>query len=125
MGAFFWGGERVQRGKGLGGFIRLASKLFTPLKKVAQKALTSNTGKKVVSAVKEQAIDSSINLAKDIASGKDLKTSLKDELSNIKGVAKRKAIDIGLDILESQKKKKPKKQNIKFQRRKKQRDIFG
>lgn len=125
MGAFFWGGERVQRGKGLGGFIRLASKLFTPLKKVAQKALTSNTGKKVVSAVKEQAIDSSINLAKDIASGKDLKTSLKDELSNIKGTAKRKAIDIGLDILESQKKKKPKKQNIKFQRRKKQRDIFG
>ena len=122
MGAFFWGGERVQRGKGLGGFIRLASKLFTPLKKVAQKALTSNTGKKVV---KEQAIDSSINLAKDIASGKDLKTSLKDELSNIKGAAKRKAIDIGLDILESQKKKKPKKQNIKFQRRKKQRDIFG
>ena len=120
MGAFFWGGERVQRGKGLGGFIRLASKLFTPLKKVAQKALTSNTGKKVVSAVKEQAIDSSINLAKDIASGKDLKTSLKDELSNIKGAAKRKAIDIGLDILESQKKKKPKKQNIKFQRRKKQ-----
>ena len=106
MGAFFWGGERVQRGKGLGGFIRLASKLFTPLKKVAQKALTSNTGKKVVSAVKEQAIDSSINLAKDIASGKDLKTSLKDELSNIKGVAKRKAIDIGLDILESQKKEK-------------------
>ena len=125
MGAFFWGGERVQRGKGLGGFIRLASKLFTPLKKVAQKALTSNTGKKVVSAVKEQAIDSSINLAKDIASGKDLKTSLKDELSNIKGTAKRKAIDIGLDILESQKKKKPKKQNIKFQRRKKQRNIFG
>ena len=125
MGAFFWGGERVQRGKGLGGFIRLASKLFTPLKKVARKALTSNTGKKVVSAVKEQAIDSSINLAKDIASGKDLKTSLKDELSNIKGAAKRKAIDIGLDILESQKKKKPKKQNIKFQRRKKQRDIFG
>ena len=96
MGAFFWGGERVQRGKGLGGFIRLASKLFTPLKKVAQKALTSNTGKKVVSAVKEQAIDSSINLAKDIASGKDLKTSLKDELSNIKGAAKRKAIDIVL-----------------------------
>ena len=75
MGTFFRGGERIQRGRGvgIGGVLRMASKLFTPLKNVVQKALSSKTGKKIISSVKEQAIDSSINLAKDLASGKDLK----------------------------------------------------
>ena len=124
MGAFFRGGERIQRGKGIGGWLRLASKLFTPLKNVAQKVLSSKTGKKVISSVKEQAIDSSINLAKDLAAGKDLKSSINDEMESVKDNVKRKAVDIGIDFLKAKKKKHQKTKKKVVRRSKKQRDIF-
>ena len=124
MGDFFRGGERIQRGKGIGGWLRLASKLFTPLKNVAQKVLSSKTGKKVISSVKEQAIDSSINLAKDLAAGKDLKSSINDEMENVKDNVKRKAVDIGIDFLKAKKKKHQKTKKKVVRRSKKQRDIF-
>ena len=124
MGVFFRGGERIQRGTGIGGWLRLASKLFTPLKNVAQKVLSSKTGKKVISSVKEQAIDSSINLAKDLAGGKDLKSSINDEMENVKDNVKRKAVDIGLDFLKAKKKKQQKTKKKVVRRSKKQRDIF-
>ena len=124
MGTFFRGGERIQRGKGIGGVLRIASKLFTPLKNIVQKALSSETGKKVISSVKEQAIDSSINLAKDLASGKDLKRSITDEMENVKANAKRKAIDIGIDLLNTKKKTQSKTKNKIVKRRKKTKDIF-
>ena len=125
-GYFFQGGERIQRGRGvgIGGVLRMASKLFTPLKNVVQKALSSKTGKKIISSVKEQAIDSSINLAKDLASGKDLKRSISDEMENVKGNAKRKAIDIGLDLLKTKQKTKSSKNKKNTRRGKKQKDIF-
>lgn len=124
MGTFFRGGERIQRGKGIGGVLRIASKLFTPLKNIVQKALSSDTGKKVISSVKEQAIDSSINLAKDLASGKNLKRSITDEMENVKANAKRKAIDIGIDLLKAKKKTQSKTKNKIVKKRKKQKDIF-
>ena len=124
MGTFFRGGERIQRGKGIGGVLRIASKLFTPLKNIVQKALSSETGKKVISSVKEQAIDSSINLAKDLASGKDLKRSITDEMENVKANAKRKAIDIGIDLLKAKKKTQSKTKNKIIRRRQKPKDIF-
>ena len=124
MGTFFRGGERIQRGKGIGGVLRIASKLFTPLKNIVQKALSSDTGKKVISSVKEQAIDSSINLAKDLASGKNLKRSITDEMENVKANAKRKAIDIGIDLLKAKKKTPSKTKNKIVKRRKKTKDIF-
>ena len=124
MGAFFRGGERIQKGKGIGGWLRLATKLFTPLKNVAQKVLSSKTGKKVISSVKDQAIDSSINLAKDLASGKDLKRSITDEIGNVKANAKRKAIDIGIDLLKAKKKTQSKTKNKIIRRRQKPKDIF-
>ena len=46
MGLHFVGGERIQRGRGVGGLLKLATKLFLPLAKIAQKALKSKTGKK-------------------------------------------------------------------------------
>ena len=84
MAPFFLGGERIQRGKGIGGILRIASKLFKPLGNLAVKAVKSPTGKKIVNAVKSQAIDSSINVAKDLASGQGIKESLKDEFKNSK-----------------------------------------
>ena len=74
--------------------------------------------------MKEQAIDSSINLAKDLASGKDLKRSISDEMDNVKGNAKRKAIDIGLDLLKTKQKTKSAKNKKNTRRGKKQKDIF-
>ena len=124
MGAFFKGGERIQKGRGIGGVLRIASNLFTPLKNIVQKALSSETGKKVISSVKEQAIDSSINLAKDLASGKDLKRSLTDEMENVKGNFKRKAIDVGIDLLKAKKNTQSKSGSKINRRRKKQKDIF-
>lgn len=124
MGAFFRGGERIQKGRGIGGWLRLATKLFTPLKNVAQKVLSSKTGKKVISSVKDQAIDSSINLAKDLASGKNLKRSIADEMENVKDNVKRKAVDIGIDFLKDKKKKHPKTKKKVTRKSKKQKDIF-
>ena len=74
--------------------------------------------------MKEQAIDSSINLAKDLASGKNLKQSITDEVENVKDNMKRKAVDIGIDFLKSKKKKPQKTKKKVAQRRKKQKDIF-
>ena len=131
MGLYFVGGERLQKGKGIGGLMRFASKLFLPISRVAKKAIQSNTGKKIVDAVKEQAIDSSINIATDIAKGKDLKGSLSNELENVKDKTKRKAVEIGLDFLNEKSAKNRKKQvqksskKTKVKRRGKVRDIFS
>ena len=131
MGLYFVGGERLQKGKGIGGLMRFASKLFLPISRVAKKAIQSNTGKKIVDAVKDQAIDSSINIATDIAKGKDLKGSLSNELENVKGKTKRKAVEIGLDFLNESSAKNRKKQvkksskKTKVKRRGKVRDIFS
>ena len=125
----FIGGERIQRGRGIGGILKIASKLFSPLMNVTKKALQTRTGKKIVNAVKEQAIDSSINIAQEIASGKNVKESLKDEFQNVKKNAKRKAVEIGSDYLKDAKKKsllnnKKKKKTNRIKRDKK-RDIFS
>lgn len=131
MGLYFVGGERLQKGKGIGGLMRFASKLFLPISRVAKKAIQSNAGKKIVDAVKEQAIDSSINIATDIAKGKDLKGSLSNELENVKDKTKRKAVEIGLDFLNEKSAKNRKKQlqksskKTKVNRRGKGRDIFS
>ena len=79
----------------------------------------------MISAVKEQAIDSSIKVAQDIAAGKNVKTSLQEEMKNVKDNAKRKAIDFGLDILKTQQKKRAKTKNKVTQKGKKRKDIFG
>ena len=96
---FFHGGERIQRGRGIGGLFRIASKLFKPLAGLAVKAVKSPAGKKIVNAVKNQAIDSSINLAKDLAGGKSVRESLKDEFENVKENTKRKVLTLGADYL--------------------------
>ena len=99
MGMFFPGGKRIQRGRGIGGWLGIASKLFRPLGSLAVKAIKSPAGKKIVNAVKNQAIDSSLNVAKDLVSGKGVKESLQDEFENAKENTKRKILTIGSDYL--------------------------
>ena len=102
MGLYFAGSDRIQRGRGIGGLFKIASKLFAPLASFTKKALSSKVGEKVVKAVKKQAIDSSLNIAKDLAAGKNVKESLKSEFENAKQNSKRKALEMGSDYLESQ-----------------------
>lgn len=129
MGPFFLGGERIQRGRGVGGFLRSVAKLFKPLGSLAAKAAKSSTGKQIANAVKSQAIDSSLNVVKDLASGKGVKESLKDEFKNVKQNAKRKILAFGDDYLKEKKSKRVKKipSSSKNQNRtklKRKRDIF-
>ena len=77
------------------------------------KALKSQTGKKIINAVKDQAIDSSINVARDLVEGKSFKESLKDEYENAKSNAKRKAIDLGSEYLKERNSGFPQKKRIK------------
>ena len=117
MGPFFIGGKRVQRGKGIGGLLRLATKLLRPVGTLAAKALKSDTGKRIVDAVKNQAIDSSLNITKDLAEGKNIKETFKNEFDNVKDNTKRKAIDIGVDLLRGNIEKPPQKKAKKIIRK--------
>ena len=131
MGLFFHGGERIQRGRGIGGLFRFASKLFKPLGTLAVKAVKSPAGKKIVNAVKNQAIDSSIKVAQDLVSGKSVKESLTDEFENVKETAKRKVLNLGTDYLREnnsgflpKKEKKNPSSSRKKPKLKRKRDIF-
>ena len=133
MAPYFHGGERLQRGRGIGGLLRIASKLFRPMGTLTAKALKSQTGKKIVNAVKNQAIDSSINVAKDLVEGKSFKESLKEEFENAKSNVKRKAIDIGSEYLKEKNSGFPNKKRIRSNPKRRQklkhklrksRDIF-
>ena len=129
MGLNFLGGERIQRGKGIGGLLRVASKLFAPISVLAKKAIKSDPGKRILNAVKDQALDSSVNVVKDIASGKPIKETLKDEFRNVKKNAKRGAVDIGVDFLVGRQAKQARKSKISKNKKKsrkvrERRDIF-
>ena len=84
MSIKFRGGYPSQRGRGIGGLLRAAGSLFKPLFKTlsstALKAARSNTGKMIGNALKEQAINSAINLTADAIRGNDLNESLQNEV---------------------------------------------
>ena len=84
MSIKFRGGYPTQRGRGIGGLFRAAGSLFKPLFKTvsstALKAVRSNTGKMIGNALKEQAINSAINLTADAIRGNDLNESLQNEV---------------------------------------------
>ena len=91
MSLRFRGGERLQRGRGIGGLLRLAKSLFTPvvksIGKTAIKAVNSKVGKQAIKAVKDQAIDSAMNLAGDLIAGNDMGVGFKRELEATRGKA--------------------------------------
>ena len=131
MSLKFVGGERIQRGRGLGGILRMIKSLFTPvLKSVGKnvvKAATSNTAKSIAKTLGEQAIESGINLATDALRGNNIKESANNEFTSIKNTAadtletlkrKRKNQE-GYGVLINKKMKKnqvKKKKNIRIKR---------
>ena len=84
MSIRFSGGERFQRGRGIGGLLRLAKGLFKPAIESIGRAVRSNTGQAIGNALKNQAIDTAKNLATDVLSGNSSKEGVKREVHNIK-----------------------------------------
>ena len=84
----FKGAEILQRGRGIGGLLRLAKSIFSPLLrsigKTAVKAATSQTGQKALEVLKKQTINSGLNMMTDAVKGRNLKESGKREVNNYK-----------------------------------------
>ena len=80
MALRFRGGERLQRGRGIGGLLRVAKGLFKPLSKIATKAITSNAAKAAGKAIANQLVESGANIATDALMGNNVNDSLQREL---------------------------------------------
>ena len=106
MSLRFRGGERLQRGRGIGGLLRLFKSVFSPLVKSAGKtivkAATSDTGKAVLRNIKDQAIDSAVKLTADAIRGEDMGESLQNEMQQVK----RKAADVIENVHSARKKQR-------------------
>ena len=88
MSIRFKGGESLQRGRGIGGLLRLAKSVFSPivktLSKTAIKAVKSKSGKAVLGALKDQALTSGMNMAADAIRGNDLTESFQNEVAAVR-----------------------------------------
>ena len=121
MSLRFRGGERLQRGRGIGGLLRLAKGLFSPLAKTIKKAVTSNTGKAIGKAVKNQLVESGANIASDVLMGNDVKESMQREVQNARqnaaiGIQQIKRKNINKPVQQPPSKKKKKVTQSKFNR---------
>ena len=91
MSIHFRGGELQQKGKGIGGFFRAFSSILKPfLKTVGRSVISaakSNTGRAVGKAISEQALDSALNMTRDVLAGNSLKDSFENETSELKSKA--------------------------------------
>ena len=88
MSLRFSGGQVLQRGRGIGGLLRLMKSVFAPVVKSVSRgvvsAAKSEGGKKLLNVLKEQAVNSSMNIAADTLRGVDLKDSFKKEARSLK-----------------------------------------
>ena len=84
MSIRFSGGDRFQRGRGIGGLLRIAKNLFQPIVRTIGKAVNSNTGRAIGKALKEQAIESGTNLVTDVLRGNSLSEGFSREVNIIK-----------------------------------------
>ena len=119
MSLRFRGGERLQRGRGIGGLLRLLKSVFSPLVKSAGKtivkAATSDTGKAVLRNIKDQAIDSAVKLTADAIRGEDMDVSLQNEMQQVK----RKAADVIENVHSTRKKQRKAEPKLKTKARNK------
>ena len=119
MSLRFRGGERLQRGRGIGGLLRLAKGLFSPLARTIKKAVTSNTGKAIGKAVKNQLVESGANIASDVLMGNDVKESMQREVQNARqkaaiGIQQIKRKNINKPVQQPPSKNKKKIKQSKF-----------
>ena len=95
-----------QKGRGIGGFFRGLASIFKPIVqsvgKTAIKAVKSKTAREIASNLSSQAIDSGLNMTKDLIQGGDLKKSFENEQENFKKVGMKIIND-----LQNKRKKQP------------------
>ena len=88
MSLRFSGGQVLQKGRGIGGLLRLMKSVFAPVVKSVSRgvvsAAKSEGGKKLLNVLKEQAVNSSMNIAADTLRGADLKDSFRKEAKSLK-----------------------------------------
>ena len=88
MSIHFRGGELQQKGKGIGGFFRAVGSVLKPflmsIGRTAISAAKSNTGRAIGKAISEQALDSALNMTRDVLAGNSLKNSFEQETSELK-----------------------------------------
>lgn len=110
MSIHFRGGELQQKGRGIGGFFRSLLSIFKPMAKnigsSVVKAATSDTAKSIARSLGEQALDSSMNMTRDLIQGNDLKDSFNRERENLKKT--------GSNIVDNIQKKITKKRKSSF-----------
>ena len=114
MALKFKGGERLQRGRGIGGLLRLAKGLFSPIVKTVKRAITSKAAKATGKAIAKQLVESGANIASDALMGNDINESFQREL-----VSGRQNAAIGVQnlkrSLQQKKTKQPPKKKKKTQ----------
>ena len=121
MSLRFRGGGKLQRGRGIGGLLRLAKNVFSPIVKsigkTAIQAATSKAGQKAIGAIKDQAVNSALNMVSDAISGNSLSKSAKAQYrvgkEAIKTIVKNQIQDMQAPIME--KKKKKSRRHVVFQ----------
>ena len=88
MSLRFSGGQQLQRGRGIGGLLRLMKSVFAPIVKNVSRgvatAARSEGGKKLLNVLKEQAVSSTMNLAADTLRGSNVKDSFENEIKALK-----------------------------------------
>jgi len=109
MSIRFVGGEKLQKGRGIGGLLSsFVRSLFFPIVKSAGKGIakvaSSTTAKSIGNAVKDQILESGVKVGTDLLRGKNVKDSLKDEFHQVK----RKAADLVEEHANKVIKKRPK-----------------
>ena len=104
MSIRFSGGDRFQRGRGIGGILRIAKNLFQPIIGTIGRAVKTYTGKAIGKAIKEQVIESGVNLAADALRGNNLSEGLNREVKSFKERGAE-----GLEQLQQSRRKKPEK----------------
>ena len=109
MSLRFRGGERLQRGRGIGGLLRLAKGLFKPILKSAKAAITSNAAKAIGKAVTNQLVESGANIATDALMGNDVNESVYRELQNTKQKAVAGVQNLKRKIQQKRTREEPKK----------------
>ena len=91
MSLRFKGGYAIQRGRGKGGLLRAVGTFFKPMARAlgttALKVARSDAGKFVGNRLKEQALQSAMNLTADALRGNDLKESLQNEVGVVRETA--------------------------------------
>ena len=78
----------MQRGRGIGGLLRLMKSVFAPIVKNVSRgvanAARSEGGKKLLNVLKEQAVSSTMNLAADTLRGSNVKDSFENEIKALR-----------------------------------------